>query len=93
MTRNSLWLAVPALCAAGYALAQGSLLDIAASQVISKYERSTCDQLKMDKSRPKSPEQMRAVQFLRNNEVARTAFLNKVAGPIANKMFECGMLP
>ena len=24
---------------------------------------------------------------------ARQAFLNEVAGPIANKMFECGMIP
>jgi len=23
----------------------------------------------------------------------RTEFLNRVAGPVANKMFECGMLP
>ena len=23
----------------------------------------------------------------------RTAFLDRVAGPIANKMFECGMIP
>lgn len=93
MTRVSLLLAVPALSAAGLALAQGSLLDMAAAQVISKYERSTCEQLKTDKARPKSPEQMKAVQFLRKNDIARAAFINKVAGPIANKMFECGMLP
>lgn len=93
MFKTALMLAIPALCAAGIALAQGSPLDMAAAQVIAKYERSTCEQLKADKARPKSPEQMRAVQFLRNNDVARAAFINKVAGPIANKMFECGMLP
>jgi len=33
------------------------------------------------------------VQFLKNDPQARTAFLNKVAAPIANKLFECGMIP
>ena len=33
------------------------------------------------------------MQFLKNDPQARTAFINKVAGPIVNKMFECGMIP
>jgi hypothetical protein len=33
------------------------------------------------------------VQLLRGDPQARTAFLDKVAGPIVNKMFECGMIP
>jgi hypothetical protein len=33
------------------------------------------------------------VEFLRNDPQARAAFLDKVAGPIANRMFECGMIP
>lgn len=45
------------------------------------------------KGEPKSPEEQKAVQFLKNDPAARTAFLNKVAAPIANEMFEWGMIP
>jgi hypothetical protein len=31
--------------------------------------------------------------MLRNDPQTRAAFLNKVAAPIANKMFECGTIP
>ena len=31
--------------------------------------------------------------LLRNDPQMRTAFLNQVAAPIANKLFECGMIP
>jgi hypothetical protein len=33
------------------------------------------------------------VQKLRNEPQMRLAFINRVAAPIANKMFECGMIP
>jgi hypothetical protein len=33
------------------------------------------------------------IQTLRNDPQMRAAFLNKVAAPMANKMFECGMIP
>jgi hypothetical protein len=91
--RISLMIVVPALCAAGYALAQGALLDAAANKVIGHYQSSSCQQLWAAKGAPKSPEEAKAVQFLHNDPQARTAFLNKVAGPIANKLFECGMIP
>jgi hypothetical protein len=31
--------------------------------------------------------------MLRGDPQMRAAFINRVAGPIANKMFECGMIP
>jgi hypothetical protein len=34
-----------------------------------------------------------ALQKLRNKPAMRLAFINRVAAPIANKMFECGMIP
>jgi hypothetical protein len=37
--------------------------------------------------------EQRAVQALRNDPQMRTAFINQVAAPIANKLFECGMIP
>ena len=91
--RVCLWIGVSALCAAGVAIGQGRILDMAADKVIGKYQSASCEQLWQQKGQPKSEEEQRAVQFLRNDPQARTAFLNKVAAPIANKMFECGMIP
>jgi hypothetical protein len=31
--------------------------------------------------------------MLRNDPQMRTEFLNRVAAPITNKLFECGMIP
>ena len=91
--RFSLVVLVSALCAAGIAAGQGRILDMVANKVISKYQTASCEQLWQQKGQPKSPEEQKAVEFLRNDPQARTAFLNKVAAPIANKMFECGMIP
>ena len=84
---------VSALCAAGIAVGQGRVMDMVASKVITKYQSASCEQLWQQKWQPKSEEEQRAVSFLKNDPQARAAFLNKVAGPIANKMFECGMIP
>ncbi len=35
----------------------------------------------------------RAVQLLPNDPQMRAEFINRVAAPIANKLFECGMIP
>ena len=37
--------------------------------------------------------EQRAIEELRSNPDMRQQFLNRVAAPIANKMFECGMIP
>jgi hypothetical protein len=63
------------------------------NKVIGKYQTASCEQLWEQKGQPKSPEEQRAVNFLRNDPQARVAFIDKVAAPIANKMFECGMIP
>ena len=91
--RVCILIAVVAAGAAGIAVGQGRILDMAANKVIQKYQSSSCQQLWQAKGQPKSPEEQRAVDFLKNDPQARTAFLNQVAGPIANKMFECGMIP
>jgi hypothetical protein len=91
--RVYLLVVVSALCAAGIAAGQGRIMDMVANKVIGKYQNATCEQLWQQKGQPKSPEEQKAVQFLRNDPQARTAFIDKVAAPIANKMFECGMIP
>jgi hypothetical protein len=35
----------------------------------------------------------RVIEMLHNDSQMRQVFINKVAAPIANKMFECGMIP
>jgi len=68
-------------------------MEMAVQKVIGKYQNASCEQLWQQKGAPKSEEEQRVVQFLRNDPQARTTFINQVAGPIVNKMFECGMIP
>jgi len=87
-------LAVTAAAAGGYAGAQQyPLLDMVAGKVVQRYQQSTCEQLWVQKSQPKSPREQEIMQMLRNDPAMRTEFINRVAAPIANRMFECGMIP
>ena len=72
---------------------QFPIMNKIADKVIQKYEQSTCEQLWQQKSQPKPPMEERAVQMLRSDPQMRAAFINKIAAPIANRMFECGLLP
>ena len=73
--------------------AQGMLLDYAADRVIQKYQTSTCEQLKQQRAEGPTEKEKAALDFLRGDSQAREAFINKIAAPVANKMFECGMFP
>jgi hypothetical protein len=87
---------VSALSVAGVAGIAGSqevILNMVANKVIQKYQSASCEQLWQQKGAPKSPEEQKAVNFLRSDPQARTEFLNKIAPPVVNKMFECGMIP
>jgi hypothetical protein len=76
---------------------QHPLMDKVAQKVIDKYQNSTCEELKAKKQEPATAQQeemtKKVVMLLRSDPNMRQQFLNKVAGPIANKMFECGMIP
>jgi hypothetical protein len=85
--------AIAASVVAAIAYAQGPIMDAVANKVIQKYQSSTCEQLWAQKQQPKSEQEQKVMGLLKNDAQLRTAFLNKVAGPIANKMFECGMIP
>ena len=85
--------ALAALAVAGAVGGQGLIMDMVANKVIGKYQSASCEQLWQQKGEPKSQEQQRAINFLRNDPQARTEFINKIAGPVVNKMFECGMVP
>ncbi len=92
-TRLCLVALVSTLLLVGVAAAQYPILDLIATKVIQKYEQSTCEQLWQQKGEPKPAMEQELIQNLRNDPQMRTHFLNKVAGPIANKMFECGLIP
>jgi hypothetical protein len=87
---------ISALMVAGAASAQGMLLDAAADKVITKYQTATCDELKAQKKQPptdkEKEKEKEAVEFLRNDSQARLFFINKIAAPVLNKMFDCGMI-
>jgi hypothetical protein len=91
--RTYLFALALALLVVGVAGAQYPILDMAADRVIQKYQQATCEQLWEQKGKPKTQEEQDVIQFLRNDPQMRTVFINKVAAPVANKMFECGMIP
>ena len=74
---------------------QYPILDKIADKVIAKYQTSTCEQLweKKAQKAPPSPEEQKVIGFLKSDPQMRQAFINQVAAPIANKMFECGLIP
>ncbi len=83
---------------AGVAGAQGyPMLDKIARKVIQKYQTSSCEQLARERMQPKTGQkaqmEQRAVQMMRNDPQMRAEFINRVAAPIANRLFECGMIP
>ncbi|HJY84850.1 MAG TPA: hypothetical protein VKK81_27685 [Candidatus Binatia bacterium] len=90
---------VAGLLPVGIASAQPQypIMEKIAQKVIQKYQTSSCQQLAQAKSQPPSGQkaemEQRAVELLRKDPQMRTAFLNQVAAPIANKLFECGMIP
>jgi hypothetical protein len=77
--------------------AQGQypMVDSIANKIVQKYTSSSCEQLWMKKSEhaPPSVEEQRAIGVLRNDPQMRAEFINRIAAPIANKMFDCGMVP
>jgi len=76
---------------------QYPVMDAIANKLIQKYQTSTCEQLWQEKAqgqgKPKSTQEQEAIKILHNDPQMRTAFINKIAAPVANKMFECGMIP
>ncbi len=88
--------AIAVLCAAVNAQ-DFPILDKIADKVVQKYQSSTCEQLWQERAQkgktPENPMEQRALEMLKSDAQMRAAFINKIAAPIANKMFECGMIP
>jgi hypothetical protein len=93
--RSYLLALVLALLCLSLAGAQYPIMDKIADKIIQKYQTSSCEQLyeqKAQKTQP-GPEEQKVIQMLRGDPQMRSAFINKIAPPIANKMFDCGMVP
>lgn len=86
---------IPASNANAQPSQQYPIMDKVAAKIIAKYQNSTCEQLWQKKSQkaPPTPEEIKVLEFLHNDPQMRAAFINKVAAPIANKMFECELIP
>jgi transposase-like protein len=97
VTSASLFTASIALLCAAVNAQQFPIMDKIADKVIQKYQTSTCEQLWEERAQkgkaPKPQMEQEALQMVKSDLPMRSAFINKVAAPIANKMFECGMIP
>jgi outer membrane lipoprotein-sorting protein len=73
------------------------MADLIAQRIVEKYNNATCVQLAEMKSEKPTGEKAvmegRVIAALKADPQMRTYFINKIAAPIANKMFECGMIP
>lgn len=89
--------AILLLCAATINAQQYPMMNMIADKVVQKYQQATCEQLWQERAEkgkaPKPQMEQEALQMLKSDAQMRAAFINKVAAPIANKMFECGMIP
>jgi hypothetical protein len=92
--KRSVFIVASILFFAGEAGAQQyPILDAVANKVIQKYQNSSCPELMAQRDQPRGPEEQHAIQLLRDDPQMRQAFIDRVAAPIANKLFECRMIP
>jgi len=78
---------------AGAQYEQHPMVDAIANRVIQKYENSSCQQLAHQRHEQKPPMEEQVIQNLRSDPQLSQLFINKVAAPIANKLFQCGLIP
>src|SRR5882762_1559215 len=69
----------------GFASAQYPIVDRVADKVIQKYQGSTCEQLWQKKGQPEGQREKEAINLLRSDPQMRQVFINRIAGPVANK--------
>ena len=81
---------------AGDVQAQTPIVDMIVKKILTKYETTSCEQLAAEKRSPTARQTAlkdKAVEILRSNPDMRKQFLDRIAGPIANKMFDCDLVP
>ncbi len=75
---------------------QYPIADKLADKIIMKYQTSSCEQLKAQKAQGANEQheemQEKVMELLKKDPAMRKHFLDRIAGPVVNKMFECGMI-
>lgn len=83
--------------ASAHVQAQYPMVEKMAAKLVQKYQTSSCEQLAAErKATPSAPMAQAKDKFgelLRQDAKMRTAFLSRVATPIADKMVQCGFIP
>ena len=93
IARSMTLIAVLVLFAGSVCAQDYPILNMVADRVINKYQSATCEQVWQDKEKPKGEMEQNLIQMLRENPQMRQVFIDKVAATVANKMFECGLVP
>jgi hypothetical protein len=68
------------------------IFDAAASEMVSTIQSDSCAQFAATLKRRKSGTSS-AGGMMKRDPAARARFVNKVAGPLLNKMIDCDLLP
>ncbi|NER98364.1 MAG: hypothetical protein F6J86_31830 [Symploca sp. SIO1B1] len=95
-------IAIVVTACSGFA-SKEALLDAAANHVIDKFQNASCEevaQMQPQSAQSSSADgesgkgiQEKAIALLKKDPQMREEFINRVAGPIANRMFECKLIP
>lgn len=93
IARSMTLIAVLVLFAGSVCAQDYPILNMVADRVNEKYRNATCEQVWQDKEKPKGEMEKNLIQMLRENPQMRQVFIDKVAATVANKMFECGLVP
>jgi hypothetical protein len=89
------WMAQPGLAQLRNQL-KNQIVDMVASKMVTQIQTDSCPEfaamLKNAKSSSGS-DSSKAGGIMKNDPAARQRFINKVAGPLLNKMIDCDLLP
>ena len=95
--RSSAVMLVVGLAVIATAQAQASqypMMDTITEAVIKKYQDSSCSALAAKQAgAPPTTAQEAIISQLKRDPKMRAEFINRVAGPIANRLFDCGIIP
>ena len=72
------------------------VVDTAATDLVNKIQNQSCAEFAQTLKQAKSggvSSSKKAAGFLKNDPAARSRFIDKVAGPLVNKMIDCDLLP
>jgi hypothetical protein len=93
MSKAGWAIAIVVVVVAGAWMSRGKAVDLAADEVIKKFQDASCEQLAAKKDEAPGMLKKMAIGMLRDDPKVREAFIDRIAAPVLNKMIECGMAP